>query len=74
MFPLLFKSIDVDSFYCDVCEFSKHRTIYAIKGVLFHLPSYIVIFGVHLEFQMYPKLDGLLPLLMIAQEYLGFFS
>ena len=42
MFPTMFGKLDIQSFHCYVCEFTKHHHVYALQGlinVLFHLAS-----------------------------------
>ena len=69
LFLLLFKGIDVESLYCDICEFVKHCHVsFPISNnrtfVHFSL-IYSDIWG-SLLFPMFLVLVGLFPLLMIA--------
>ena len=66
MFPSLFQGLDIGVFHCDDCEFAKQKHV--------SFPWYIVMFGVHPTFQIYPRLAGLSFLLMILLGYLGCIS
>ena len=76
MFPSLFKSLDAESFHCEVCELAKHKRVaFSIsnKRSFFLSILFTVIFGVYLLSPMFLGQDGLYLLLMIALVLPGFF-
>lgn len=77
MFPLLFKSIDVDSFHCNACEFAKHCCVsFLLSNKRCSIPFTLVYCDIWNPSRVLnvSKARWLVSFMIIAQECLGFSS